>query len=217
MRRLNLGSATGVLAAGCLGLLSVAGCSGDEQSSDPSSSPEATVTVTQTPASPTESTSQEPTPDEKSSQPPSSAEVPEEARALLAAGRTGLQQVPNSTVYAIEHENDGDLWEVEVVTGDGTKHEMYISRNGNEVVQAPRNDGREAKYRERVGGAQLDFEAAVEAILGEVPAAVFEELNLDDEKGTIVWEADVIDGSGIARDVAIDASTGKVLKNQPDN
>ena len=49
-----------------------------------------------------------------------------------------------------------------------------------------------------------------------MPGARFEELNLDHESGTIVWEADVIDPSGVARSVKIDAASGKVLQNKID-
>lgn len=156
------------------------------------------------------------TPSESIPAPSTSASTPAETDALLRAGRTALEQVPDSVVYSIENEKDGDVWEVEVVTSDGTKHEMDTSSDGRRVVKAPRKDGRAAKYVERIQGAKLDFERAVDVILGEVPGARVKELNLDHEKRVIVWEADVVDGSGTARSLEIDAASGKVLENKLD-
>lgn len=201
-----LGRGSTFAMAGLLTLTMSACGSGDDQ----------TDAAPLTPSPSQSATSPSAAPSEEASDSPPSASTPKETQALLRAGRTGLEQVSNSTVYSIESENEGDDWEVEVVTPDGTKHEMYISRDGRDVAQPPRDDGRKAKYRERIQGAKLDFQKAVETILVELPDARFKELELDHENGTIVWEADVVDGTGTARSVEIDAASGEVLKNELD-
>lgn len=106
---------------------------------------------------------------------------------------------------------------MEVVTSDGTRHETHVSRDGRRVVQPPRTDGQQAKYRERIHRAKLVFQKAVETILDEMPGARFKELGLGHEKGTIVWQADVVTASGTARSIEIDATSGKVLENKMDS
>ncbi len=210
-------------AAACLLVLTLGGCGGgrggDDKQGESSPNPSASQSTTP-PAATTspgiESSAESPGGSEGTAQSSPSAGTPKETAALLRAGRTGLRQVPNSTVYSIESENEGDTWEVEVVTSDGTKHEMYISSDGKSVARPPRTDGKKAEYRERIQGAKLDFQEAVDVILGEVPGARFKELGLDHEKGTIVWEADVVNQSGTARSLEIDAASGKVVKNKLD-
>lgn len=185
----------GTLAAAALLALTLSACSGGEdQENEAARSP-----------SPSQSTT---TPDDTANDDTAN-------EALLEAGRTGLDQVPDSTVYSIERESDG--WEVEVVTSDGTKHEMTISDDGRDVVKEPREDGSDAKYSDRVQATQLDYEQAVKAILDEVPGAQVKELNLDEERGIVIWEADVVDDSGAERSLEIDAASGEVLENKLDD
>lgn len=207
---------SGAYATAGLLAMTMSACGGDAQqdtTSADSAPPQATsspdISNSQPPAA-------SPAPSQSDSSSPSAPDAQAHTQALLQAGRTGLQQVANSTVYSIESENEGDRWEVEVVTADGTKHEMYVSRDGSQVVQPPTTDGQEAEYRERIEGAKLDFEKAVDIIVGQVPGARLQELGLDHENGTIVWEADVVNESAIARSLEIDAATGKVLENKLD-
>ena len=46
-----------------------------------------------------------------------------------------------------------------------------------------------------------------------VPGGRITELNLDDEAGRTVWEADVFDESQVKHEVAIDAVSGEVTRN----
>jgi hypothetical protein len=46
---------------------------------------------------------------------------------------------PRVVVYSTDGENLGDVWETDVVTADGTKHETYVISDGTRVVYAPRN------------------------------------------------------------------------------
>lgn len=137
-----------------------------------------------------------------------------EVQVLLRAGDTARAAVPGSTLISIETEHNG-LWEVQVVTPDGTEHEMDVSADGATVVTGPTVDREDeadrAKHRDRVQAAQLDFRAATDRVLAEVPGATVTELNLDSENGTTVWEADAIDASHAKHEVTIDAVSGQTL------
>lgn len=142
------------------------------------------------------------------------------ANAVVDAGRTGLAEVGSGDVISIQRKNQGDLWEVEVFTANGVKHEVEFSGDASAVVSGParaRQDAQgAAKSRARLDQATLDFEEAAQAIVSVV-AGQITELDLDDESGRVVWEADVVDPSGVKHEVAIDAATGDVVKNEIDS
>ena len=142
------------------------------------------------------------------------------AKVVVDAGRTGLGEVGSGDVVSIQSKNQGDLWEVEVFTPNGVKHEVDVSGDGSAVVSGParaRQDAQgAAKFRARLDQATLDFEEAAQAIVSVV-AGQITEMDLDDESGLVVWEADVMDSSGVRHEVAIDAATGDVVKNEIDS
>ncbi|CAM3036957.1 PepSY domain-containing protein [Prescottella defluvii] len=135
---------------------------------------------------------------------------------LERAAVTAVAAVPGSVLVSIESEHDR-TWETQVVTPDGVEHHVDVSADGATVVGTPRIDDEDeadrAEHRARVQAATLDVAAAAAAVLTEVPGGTVTELNLDTDKGTTVWEADVIDGSGTRHEVTIDAATGVVLAN----
>jgi uncharacterized membrane protein YkoI len=137
--------------------------------------------------------------------------------ALRRAGGTATSAVPDSTLISIEAERNA-RWEVQVVASDGTEHEMDVSSDGATVTSGPtaKNEGEadKAKHRDRVQSARLDYLAAADKVLAEVPEGTITELNLDSDDGTTVWESDVIDGSQMKHEVVIDAASGQVLENK---
>lgn len=137
--------------------------------------------------------------------------------ALRGAGSTATAAVPESTLISIETERDG-RWEVQVVTADGTEHEMDVSSDGATVTMGPtaktEDEADKAKHRDRVQAAQVDYRAAADKVLAEVPNGTITELNLDSNNGTTVWEADVVDDSQTKHEVTIDAGSGQVLQNR---
>ncbi|MFD4404679.1 PepSY domain-containing protein [Nocardia sp. NPDC058499] len=136
--------------------------------------------------------------------------------ALNRAGETATGAVPDSTLISIETERDG-RWEVQVVTPDGTEHEMDISGDGATVTMGPTSKNEDeddkTKHRDRIQAARLDYRAAADAVLTEVPNGTITELNIDGNNGTTVWEADVIDSSQTKREVTVDAGSGEILHN----
>ncbi|MDN5768354.1 MAG: hypothetical protein L0H96_21675 [Humibacillus sp.] len=139
-------------------------------------------------------------------------------QALLAAGATAEKAVSGSTLISIELESDG--WEAQVVTADGVEHEMTVATDGRTVTSGPTKDDEDAadraKHRQRLADSSVDYRQAVEAVSAAVPKGTIRELDLDTWKGKVVWEADVIDGSGTKREVKVDGSSGTVVLNQID-
>ncbi|WP_280464004.1 PepSY domain-containing protein [Nocardia carnea] len=153
--------------------------------------------------------------------PPSAAETPAAPAgagtdALYRAGNTATGAVPGSTLISIETERDG-RWEVQVVTADGTEHEMDISSDGATVTRGPtaktEDEDDKTEHRDRTQAARLDYRAAADKVLTEVPNGTITELNLDGRNGTTVWEADVLDSSQAKQEVTVDAGSGQILQN----
>ncbi|GAA1335940.1 hypothetical protein GCM10009611_00270 [Arthrobacter roseus] len=127
-----------------------------------------------------------------------------------------MAEVPASTLISIETESNGS-WEVQVVTKDGTEHEMDVSEDGSEVTRGPfseNEDGDEkAKHQERVNTASIGYEEAAEKLLAVIKGSQITELNLDNENGTTVWEADLLDEMGEKHSVSMDAASGDVVRD----
>lgn len=156
----------------------------------------------------------EPSGNEPDTAPARSAE--DANKALDAAGDLALGEVADSTLVSIESENDGAQWEVKVVTPDGVEHELDTNADGSEQVGETKVEEDDTQENQvRVKAAKLDFKQAADKILDEVPGGEIRELNLDDEGGKTVWEADVMVDS-TKHEVQIDAGSGDVLKNKTD-
>ncbi|GAA2826958.1 PepSY domain-containing protein [Nonomuraea rubra] len=134
---------------------------------------------------------------------------------LKQAAQAALGAVPGSTLVSIETEENGRLWEVQVVGEDGTEHQLDVE--SGKVVSGPTTEQEDnadkAKHRARVSAAELDYAQAADKIAAAVPEGRITELNLDTEQGKTVWEADVIGADGTKHEVAVDAATGSVTRN----
>ncbi|MEV4171515.1 PepSY domain-containing protein [Nonomuraea sp. NPDC049709] len=134
---------------------------------------------------------------------------------LKQAARAALAAVPGSTLISIETEQDGRIWEVQVVGKDGTEHQMDVE--SGKVVSGPTTEEEDAqdkaKHRERVAAAKLDYAQAADKIAATVPEGRITELNLDMDQGKTVWESDVVTPDGTKHEVALDAATGTVVGN----
>ena len=67
-----------------------------------------------------------------------------------------------------------------------------------------------------VADCSVDYRQAVDAVSAAVTDGTIRELDLDTWKGRVVWEADVVDGSGTKREVKVDGTSGKVVVNEVD-
>lgn len=147
---------------------------------------------------------------------PSSAQPSSDGNsALLAAADTARSAVPDGNVFAIDSERNNTQWEVQIVTADGVAHEVEVSADGTTVLGGPidkRDDAKDvAEHRARIQAAKLDVRAAADAVTRAVDGRITE-LGLDDnDGGTVVWEADVVDSANSLHKVSIDAATGSVV------
>ncbi|PZF57314.1 metallopeptidase [Curtobacterium sp. MCSS17_008] len=139
--------------------------------------------------------------------------------ALEAAAATARDAVGSGTVTSIEQEAGGSSWEVVVVSSDGTEQEVHVDADGKRTTAGPTKepaDADDAAENERfVGAADLSVTDAASALTDTVAGTVTE-LGLDDHAGKVVWEGDVVDGSGTKHSVRIDAGSGKVVTSTVD-
>jgi len=127
------------------------------------------------------------------------------AGALEAA----LDAKPGS--YAVEvDEEDGRAWEITLVA-DGKGVEVTVDNATGEVTGEQSTD-LDAEQREAPSVAAAE---AVDAALAEKPGTL-DSLDLDQDNGTIVWDATVIDGTR-EWDIVIDASSGDILRANQDD
>lgn len=209
----------GVAAVALIAATAVSGCGGD---SDDTGSPDGSGTpeqsASETPGDPSSAGASD-SPESSSSAAPTSP-ASGNVDVVVQAGRTALDQVGSGEVISIEHENQGDLWEVEVFTSDGTKHNIDVSGDGARVVGTPVTESEDAddvrEHRMRLREAKLDYAKAVRAV-ARAQAGEVTEIGLDDKAGRSVWEADVTDGSGVKHTVAIDSATGEVVQDRVDD
>lgn len=135
-------------------------------------------------------------------------------QALLDAGETAQAAVAGSTVISIQTQRDNTGWDVQVVTADGTDHQVGVSADGTRVDSGPSVKSEtaqdKAKHRSRVRAAKLDYRQAVSAVTVAVPGRVTE-LNLDSHIGITVWKADVTDSDDAEHQVRIDAASGGIV------
>ena len=219
LRVRNRRGGLGIAVVASIALIGPAACSAE---GDAPEAPSPSPTVSASAPTPNE-------PPATSSAGPSASEQPTtggaadagagDKQALLAAGATAEKAVSGSTLISIELESDG--WEAQVVTADGVEHELTVAADGRTVTSGPTKDDEDAadraKHRQRLADSSVDYQQAVEAVSAAVPKGKIRELDLDTWKGTVVWEADVIDGSGTKREVKVDGSSGKVVFNQIDS
>lgn len=127
------------------------------------------------------------------------------AGALEAA----LDAKPGS--YAVEvDEEDGRAWEITLVA-DGKGVEVTVDNATGEVTGEQSTD-LDAEQRE---APSVTAAEAVDAALAEKPGTL-DSLDLDQDNGTIVWDATVIDGTR-EWDIVIDASSGDILRANQDD
>lgn len=68
---------------------------------------------------------------------------------------------------------------------------------------------------ERPARTAVSLTQAADAALKAVPGKV-QEIELEDEHGTTVWEVDVLAGDGAAHKVVVDSGSGKVTSDRPE-
>lgn len=186
-------------------LVTLAAC-GDDDSSDANKSADSN----------TASASMSPSMSDSASMSPSGPAT-SEAGTLGVAAATARGAVADSTVFSVDQQDNGE-WEVTLVTGDGSEQDVTVSSDGRSVTAGPvedtDDDGKaDREERVRLLGVPVKVEAAVRAAAesdagdGEPTGA-----DLDEEKGTAVWEVQFGEDSPDGVTLIVDANTGLVLR-----
>ncbi|WP_433518592.1 PepSY domain-containing protein [Nonomuraea sp. CA-143628] len=137
---------------------------------------------------------------------------------LEEVGQAAMKAVPGSTLVSMETEENGSLWEVQVVDDKGVEHQMDVESDKAKVVSGPRaeddeNAGDKARYLDRVKATKIDYAQAAAKVLAAVPGGRITEINLDSHRDKIVWEVDVVPPNGSKQDMTVDATDGTVTKD----
>lgn len=197
---LTVVSATATLLLGACG----GGTSSDAPSNPPSGAPAASTGAG---ASPTGTAAR-----------PSSP--PNQKVSLTDAGAKAEKKVPGGTLISIETEHDGAVWEVQVAAENGVEHEFDVDATSGAVTSSTvkhEDAADEAKHRARVKAADVGYRRAARLLRSAVPGGRLVELNLDDYRGSTVWEGDLRDAKGVKHAVKIDAKTGEVVAKHGDH
>ncbi|MFB8756331.1 PepSY domain-containing protein [Streptomyces nigra] len=137
------------------------------------------------------------------------------------AGRTGvtaadaiaaaLERTPGTAVSA-ELDDDGSrVWEVTVVKGDGTEHDVRVSAGDGKVLSDRRDDDDDREGRADLAalkGASVDAREAAEAAAAK---GVVVEIDLDDD-GPAAWKAETTRGEW-----NVDLKSGAVTPHHDDD
>jgi len=190
------------LALPLLGGLALAGCS--DAGTAPASAPGAAPSSAS--AAPTAGTD-------------GSAQLPADG-ALAAAVETAIAAVPGSALLSVDQEAGGTSWEVVVAEQDGREHEVHTGADGSAVTAGPVADSDDAddlaENAALLQAARVSPSDAASAMTGAV-AGTITELGLDEDRGTVVWEGDVVDAQGVTHSVRVDAGSGDVVSQSVDD
>lgn len=210
---INISASLGVLA----GLALMAGCS-----TGPSE------TQTEAPTSPPQTESQSESPESSSTATDNGTASIDDSYnpqfltgvkvSPASAAEAALDSHPDTQVteISLEDEDDNPYWEVQLVSSDG-KWEVKVDAANGEILKDEEESSKKLdKYLDRLSGAKFDYAEAINKVMDEVGEGDLTELELDDEHGTVVWEADVRIDGGNKREVIVDAATGEILKNEID-
>lgn len=194
------------LTLGAALVLSTAACG-----SDSPSTPAETVTVTETaeaaPAETSTETSTDAATEEGDAE--GDAGAPTHTDPAARAAQAALAARPGD-VISIDPEG-GDVWSVQVRTTAGEGTEVYVNATTGEV-QRERPEALPSEARD--GMPAITAVEAIDIALGAAEAgAAVGELDLGTERGTVVWEIKVREGSG-GTEFYIDASTGAIVKQE---
>ena len=134
-----------------------------------------------------------------------------------------LEKVPG-TVEEVELEDKKGtiVYEIELVSTDGTEHEVEVDAQTGEVLKVEADDENENEEEDSQNQAKLAKQAkitedeAINMALEKVPGTV-NEIELEVENGTVVYEIEVLSTDGTEQEVKVDAQTGEVLKVEADD
>lgn len=153
-----------------------------------------------------------PTPTVTTSAPAPSPTAPTGPVDAAGAAEIALGQQAGAAVVSVDPGTQGGqpIWEVDLLTVDGTGTEVTIDQATGAVLGTEPTDlDAEERTAPAVTAAQ-----AIQTSLQRVPGEVVE-LGLGTEAGQVVWEVEVQPTSGARQEITINAASGEVVKQEP--
>ena len=144
------------------------------------------------------------------------------------ATKIALEKVPGTVnEVELEDENGTIVYGFEVVSTDGTQQDVKVDAQTGKIVKVEVDDEENGKENdeeendtqtqaELAKQAKITEEQATKIALEKVPGTV-NEVELEDENGTIVYGIEVVSTDGTQQDVKVDAQTGKIVKVEADD
>jgi len=132
-----------------------------------------------------------------------------------------LEKVPGTAgEVELEDEKGTIVYEIELVSTDGTEHEVEVDAQTGEVLKVEadddENEEEDSQNQDKLAKqAKITEDEAINAALEKVPGTV-NEIELEVENGTVVYEIKVLSTDGTEQEVIVDAQTGEVLKVDAD-
>ncbi|MFJ7074705.1 PepSY domain-containing protein [Streptomyces sp. NPDC098781] len=123
---------------------------------------------------------------------------------------SALKHTPGTAVSADLDDDGSNVWEVGVVKGDGTGHDVRVSANDGKVLGDQRDDDDDDDARADLAalkGADVDARKAAEAAATK---GTVTDIDLDDD-GPAAWSVETTKGEW-----KVDLKTGKVTQDHED-
>ena len=198
---------TPLLAAAAVAAMLLPGCA---PAASPSTTPPPTAPTTPvtTPSATETQASEAPAESTPAEDETPATEAPEGRLDAARAIEAALAHTPGAVV---ELDAERRTWEVTVLREDGTGVELYIDAASGEVTRE--RDARLSRVQSTA--PKVTAAEAIGIALGNTPGQIIE-LDLDTERGAVVWELLVRADAGGRFEIYVDATTGEVLKVERD-
>ncbi|WP_324650333.1 PepSY domain-containing protein [Georgenia sp. H159] len=123
---------------------------------------------------------------------------------------TAAEELDGQAFEVDRSDDDGEeLWQVSVAVGQ-EQVEVYVSPDGNAVVREGETEDLDDEDRRLLDEVAVGASEAALTAAQEMGGTV-EELDLDEDDGTVVWDVELRTTDGASTDVRVDAVTGEVL------
>ena len=139
------------------------------------------------------------------------AGVPAEYDGVLAAIDLAVAEHDGAPAFEVDDDDGG--WEIHVAVG-GDEIEVHVSADGTQVIGSERDSDLDSEDRNGLDAAgDYTLAEAVRAAITEYGGtAALDEVTIDEENGTFVWEVTFTDDV----EVYLDIATGEVLRVETD-
>ncbi|PIB10549.1 hypothetical protein B1C81_08805 [Streptomyces sp. HG99] len=123
-----------------------------------------------------------------------------------------LKHMPSTAVSDDREDEDAEVWEVDVVKGDGAEYAVKVAPDTGKVLGAHRDDDDDDDRDERSALRDARVDAREAALAGAAKGTVTEVgLDDDDDSRALAWNVETTKGEW-----KVDVRTGKVTQDHDD-